>query len=194
MSLYSFEAKLSTSEYGVGRVASALRSTISGIDDVRIATMSEQRLGIDYVARTRRGAEINIDLKSRERGCGRWWKDGPEVALEVWSVTPSQYELVGRGLKLDRSGDGRVGWTLDESKHTHYTLHTFDSVDCDTCYVLPFQLLRSVFKDRLFDWSRTYKVGDQESIGTAGTWGSQCVFVPVGVVLRELTGAMEVAA
>ena len=40
--------------------------------------------GIDYVAKLKNGAEIGIDVKTRDQGASRYWKKcEPDLALET---------------------------------------------------------------------------------------------------------------
>lgn len=135
--------------------------------------------GVDYWATLRGGAVVGIDSKSRTAGCGEFWKhDEPELALEKWSQT-------------GRFGHAQVGWTLDESKQTDYTLHTFDPADSDQAYLLPFQLLRIAFKRNCRGWFRGFFHAKQVSTRNGNTWESECVFVPVSVVLDAITDTMK---
>lgn len=155
-----------------------IRSIIPGCAGVVevVKDLKWQRLGIDYIARLRRGAEILIDGKARERGCSKYWRKGePQLALETWSVIPVD------GLQ------GKAGWTLDETKVTDYTLHTFHPDDTCTVFLLPFQLLRMAFVRNYVAWRKHFKVAVQDS----GRWKSQCVFVPAGVVLLAIQNEMR---
>ena len=139
------------------------------------------KTGVDYIATLRRGAEVYIDHKARENGCRRYWKargDGtlePEIALELWSVMPA-----------NRS-PGKAGWTLDEAKRTHYTLHTFDPEDSKEAFLFPFQILRKTYRQNFAHWNSAFKHGVQDS----GKWKSECVFVPASIVLAGLRRAMQ---
>jgi len=146
--------------------------SISGTD------LALDKRGVDYVATLRRGAEVLVDMKARKMGCSRFWRSGPELALETWSVVPGVRQA------------GKVGWTLDEGKITDYTLHVFDPSDTTLAYLLPFQLLRVAFRLRFRDWYSAYKHATQNS----GRWQSECIFVPADVVLSEVEGVMRYGA
>lgn len=177
---YEFHDKLTFSK---GIVAATCKETIRqmlpGCIEVRHTTTEMDKTGVDYVCVLRRGAEIYIDHKAREPGCRKWWdRDNAgeiDIALEVWSVKP------------EKNRPGKVGWTLDEAKLTHYTLHTFDPSDSLEAYLFPFQLLRKCYRKNYDHWNAVYKHGHQDS----GAWKSECVFVPVHVILTELRKAMR---
>lgn len=148
-----------------------IKAMIDGCASVQVADRNLDRQGIDYIATLRGGAEIFIDAKAREKGCSRFWKSGPEFALEDYSVVPRF------------PGDpGKAGWTLDESKKTHLILFTFDPSDTDDCFLVSFQLLRMAFRRNYRTWKDQYKNDTQQSNG----WKSHCIFVPASVVLDAI--------
>jgi len=147
-----------------------IKDMIDGCVFVSVAPTEMDRQGIDYVAVLRGGAEVFIDAKARDRGCSRYWQDGPELALEDWSVLP------------ENGQPGKVGWALDESKRTHLVLFTFDPSDTDQCFLISFQLLRVAFRRNYNQWRNAYKNDTQTSNG----WHSHCVFVPVGEVFDAI--------
>lgn len=151
-----------------------IADTIPGCASVTATDIATDKTGTDYVATLRRGSEVNIDLKVRDRA-GQYWHDGQEeLALETWSVIPSG------------NHSGKAGWTLDESKTTHYTLHVFHPDDTDRVFLLPFQLLRKAFRQNIEEWKGKFKTARQSS----GSWCSECVFVPAPVVLDAIHAAM----
>lgn len=159
-----------------------IRSMICGCVSVEAVDndVAKQRAGVDYVATLRGGAEINIDHKARSQ-CARYWKQGPELALEKWSVCPHG------------NFAGVVGWTLDESKITDYTLHTF--TETEVVYLIPFQLLRVVTRRNLKLWERQYRTARQRTPRWNGSeYESECVFVPASVVLEAIYDSMWKAA
>lgn len=142
-----------------------------------IKTDEEQdRAGTDYVITLRRGARLMVDAKSRAGGCSRFWRHGPEVALEMWSVLPGgKYGIP--------DGEARVGWTLDESKEIDLILFTFDPDDHVFAYVRPFPLLREAFRRNYRDWRREHKAAPQDNVSPRGSYyQSECVFVPLLIV------------
>ena len=132
--------------------------------------------GIDYIATLRKGAVINIDAKTRERGCSKYWRKGiPELAIEKWSVMPG-------GIYGIDERRAKAGWTIDESKQTHMILYTFDPSDSDAAFLLPFHHLRMAARRMLPHWMNRFKVDVQNS----GSWQSQAVFVPAYEVLLAI--------
>ncbi len=176
MNAYDFRERLAYSVGVVGRdCEETILSLLTGCVYVVKTDTSKDRSGIDYIAKLRGGAEVGIDHKVREKGCARYWRDGePELALETYSVVPVNGQ------------PGKTGWTLDESKQTDYTLHTFDPTDSVFCYLLPFQLLRVAFREHIREWRSKYPCYEQQSYDGDLTWRSQAVFVPVRVVLAAI--------
>jgi hypothetical protein len=124
--------------------------------------------GVDFRAYLRRGSQLNIDVK---------------VALETWSVIENREWGI----------QPVVGWTLDESKDTDYTLHLFDPNDTPEVFLLPFQLLRMSFRKNLFPWIRQFQVSRQFTPPKNGRmgWESECVFVPAAIVLDAIRQEMR---
>lgn len=175
MNEYGFQDKLTFSR-GVRESTDleTIRAMIAGCVSVVKANAELDRIGIDYIATLRRGREIYIDAKARETGCSQYWHNGPELALEIWSVVPQN------------GVDGRVGWTLDEAKQTELVLFTFDPSDHESCYLVSFQLLRMAFRSFLHEWRLAYPSPLQKTRHNGGVWHSQCVFVPVPVVYEAI--------
>jgi len=180
--IFNFTKKLA---YSQGRRLQTDLDTLSvlidGCIDIRKTDTATDKNGIDYIAKLRGGTSIGIDAKTREPGCSEYWKyNEPELAPEIWSVMPGgKY-----GIPRERA---KCGWTLDESKTTDYVFCTFDPVDTDHCYLLPFQLYRMAFRRNVRVWRENYKAAIQDS----GTWQSMCVFVPVHIVLDAIRCEME---
>lgn len=149
-----------------------IRSLLPGTCEVRQSTGDEERLGIDYVATLRRGAQVFIDVKSRRAGCSAYWIHGvPDFGLEVWSVKEQKI----------------TGWTLCEKKQTDLILFIYEAEDCSDCYLVPFQHLRMAFRKHVKEWSTRYKAANQKTITEDGRrWTSSCVFVPAPVVLSAI--------
>lgn len=139
------------------------------------------RAGVDYVVTLRRGARLSVDAKARDVGCRRWWRSGPEIALEVWSVKPG-------GKYQTPPGRAKTGWTLDESKNVDLILFTFHPDDHEFAYARPLPLLREAFRRNLRAWGAVYKTDIQDS----GKWESECVFVPLRVVDAAITAVARV--
>lgn len=171
---YSFDERL---EFSKGRKLETDQATIkemvAGATAVRQSTRNEERLGIDYVATLRGGAEVFIDAKARQAGCSRYWRhQQPELSLEKWSVTPES-----------SGGAGKVGWTLSEVKSTDLILFTFAPDDCLDCYLLPFQHLRLAFRRNVSEWESLFGLKTQS---TDGRYQSACICVPVDLVFDAM--------
>ena len=160
-------------------IESLLMSSITGAVSIRQASLLEDKSGTDYFVELRRGGVVNIDLKIRRKGCARFWKTGPELALEKWSVIPNE------------ENKGITGWTLSEKSSTHYTLHIFDPVDTEMIYMLPFQLLRMAFRQNGARWESQYGRQIQHSTRCGRRWKSESVFVPASAVIEAITERMS---
>lgn len=134
---------------------------------------AEDRAGTDYVIVLRRGAKLKVDAKARDEGCSYYWRAGPEIALEIWSVKPDeQHDL----------RHSKTGWTLDESKEIDLILFTFDRADHEFAYVRPLPLLRETFRRNFGDWRQQYKSKTQKTVRGTRSWQSECIYVPLVVV------------
>ena len=153
-----------------------LRAMFPRAAGVTKTDVAEDRAGTDYVIELRRGARLKVDAKARDKGCRRFWKAGPEVALETWSVRP--------GGKYGQRGV--TGWALDEAKEIDLILFTFDQADHQFAYVRPLPLLRETFRRNYESWGSQYKKDIQDS----RSWESECIFVPL-VVLDQAIEAMS---
>lgn len=152
-----------------------IASMLDGCVSVTKTDAQLDRLGVDYVATLRGGAQVLIDAKAREKGAKKYWRDGPDVALETWSVCPNGKHA------------GKEGWTLCQSKQTDFILFTFDAIDADEVFLASYQLLRTAFARNKEEWMRRYKHARQSS----GGWTSECVFVPWRVVEQALLAAQR---
>jgi hypothetical protein len=161
----------------------SIKSLISGCIDVRKTDVDKDRIGIDYIATLRGGAEILIDAKTRDAGCSKFWKNGPELAPEIWSVMPGgKYNIPKENAK--------TGWTLSESNIVDYIYCTFDPSDSDEIFILPFQLYRIAFRKNLKLWIQKYGLPRPQD---SGRWESRCIFVPADIVLNAITLVMKTA-
>ena len=170
---YSFQDQLKISK-GVSQENDlhTIRYMLDGCVDVSVASLALDKRGVDYVATLRGGAQVMIDAKTRAQGCSRFWQNGPELAIEKWSVVPGgKYKM-----------KGKTGWTLDEAKLTHMILYTFHDSDCRSAYLLPFQSLRMAALRNISAWFDLYKVDQQDS----GRWQSEAVFVPAEIVIQAM--------
>lgn len=172
---HDFDSMLDYSKSGREATdAETIEAIIAGCQSVRKTDLELDRAGIDYIATLRNGGEVTIDAKTRTAGCSRYWQEGPELALETWSVMPCA------------SSPGKVGWTLCEQTAVDYILFTFAPQDSDKVFLYPFQLLRVAFRKNVQIWKSIYKVDVQSS----GSWDSQCVFVPESIVWTAVRDAM----
>ena len=173
--IYSFNERLQFSK-GARQATDGetILSLLDGCVTVEASGIELDKQGVDYIATLRRGAEVYVDAKTRERGCSRFWNGNPELAIERWSVMP--------GGKYNHAFP-KAGWTLDEQKKTDMILYTFHPSDCDIAFLIPFQSLRIAARRHIEQWEKTYKVDVQDS----GSWQSQAVFVPAPVVISAVT-------
>jgi len=180
--IFNFEKKLAYSKgFRLDNDIETLKSLIDGCISVTKTPAEQDKKGIDYIATLRRGAIIKIDAKTRELGCSEYWQNGePELAPEIWSVMP------GGKYKIPRE-KAKTGWTLDESNNVHYIFCTFDPVDTEEVYLLPFQLYRMAFRKNLYIWKEYYKVAIQDS----GSWQSKCIFVPACIIMDAISVEMN---
>ncbi len=159
-----------------------IREMIPGCIHVEKTSTHDDRQGVDYLAHMRRGDVLKIDGKTREKNAEKYWKSGPELALEIWSVAP--------GGKFNIPEDqARVGWTLNTAKHVDLILYTFNPATCAEAYLLPFPLLRSAFYQNLKAWEQRYPPKGQSSWTNSRQWESVCMFVPVDVVIDSINRA-----
>lgn len=162
-----------------------IASMIPGCINVTQTNLKQDRTGIDYIAELRSGRKIGIDLKTRDVGASKFWKNmDPDLALERWSVY---------------YGDGNpgnvVGWTLDARKQTELVLFTFDPEDTISCYLLGFQHLRAAFIKFGAEWLEGRKLWYQ--VTPEFGYKSACLFVPARQVLDGISkisiGASRIA-
>ena len=174
---YDFDERLSFSQGKRGeRDAEILRQAIPHCVDVKKTSEELDRKGIDYIATLKGGAEIGIDVKARDRGISKYWKNGKEdLVLEVWSVCP------------DERNEGQLGWTLSDKTNVDLILYTFDVEDTKSYYLLPYQLLRMAFLRNGRKWLKDYGVRYSHS----KSWSTQVVFVPASVVMDAIRAEMQ---
>lgn len=160
-----------------------LRAMIPGCCDVLKTGEDMDRLHIDYVANLRRGAVLHIDGKTRRPGASRFWspfsrgrrnvpRGEPDIAIETWSVKPTE----------DKKG--RAGWTFDESSDTDLILYTFDPSDTNEVILLSFPLLRVAARTCLKEWSSRFGLSSQQTRADDSSvkWESECILVPAMIV------------
>lgn len=173
--LFSFDERLA---FSYSRILTTdvetIKLMIPGCAHVEQSSREMDRKGADYIAMLRSGRKFTVDAKSRQKGCGSYWKHGePELALERWSVVP-----------CPRFPRGKIGWTLDSSKITDFVLFTFDPSDTELAYLVPFQHLRKAFIRFGKCWLDEY--GPMAQQITDGRYKSACLFVPAIDVLNAI--------
>src|SRR3990172_4723329 len=147
-----------------------IKKMIVGCIKIVKTNTDDDLTGIDYYAYLRGGREIAIDAKRRDKGASKYWKNGhPELALEIWSAIPTEYNK------------GKTGWTLDESKQTELVLFTFE--DIKICYLISFQLLRIAFIKYYPIWKNKYFLPKPQN---SGKWKSQCIFIPITEIFNAI--------
>ena len=169
---YDFNERLKFSKGERGeKDVKFLKQAIKNCISVRETDVETDKKGVDYIATLKGGAEIGIDVKARDKGVSKYWKDGQEdLVLEVWSVYP------------DERNEGKFGWTLSDKTNVDFILYTFDETDSEKCYLLPYQLLRMAFLRNGYEWMKKYGT----KLSNSGTWSTQVVFVPATEVLKAL--------
>ncbi len=174
----NFDERLRFSRTGEKRhsVEKLIEELMPGTISVKKATRELEALGIDWTVVLAGGAEVNYDTKERERGSSRWWRSGePELALETWSVVPSNGQ------------QGKIGWTLNQHSRTDFALFLFHPYDSRRYYSIPFQALRAAFERNLEEWTLKYGPPKPQSTERDGRhWKSECLFVPASVVLAAV--------
>lgn len=157
-----------------------IKSVLHGCVDCVKTDEKTDRKGIDYIATLRKGTRVSIDAKARDKGCSKWWRRRePDLALEIWSVKPS-----------DSCRDGKAGWTLSERSDVDMILFTFDEFDTEICFLIGFQNLRMAFRDNHNEWCERYDVRSQETRENGRRWESECVFVPETVVMDGIVNTV----
>ena len=133
--------------------------------------------GIDYVATLKNGAKIYIDAKTREKGCSRYWRGEPELAIETYSVIKEW-----NGIEI-----GNTGWTFKTDSDVDYILYTFPEKDCKEFFFIPFQLLRKAAIENYHLWKSKFPTKRQAN----KSYQSEAMFVPANVVLEAVTNTMR---
>jgi len=175
--MYAFDERFAFSRGVRGTYdVETIRALVPSAIKVEKTNEIDDRAGTDYVVHLRKGATLRVDAKARDRGASRYWRHGPEVALETWSVMPGgRYDM--------RPDQARAGWTLTEAKNVDLILFTFDPTDCDEVFMVGFPLLRLAFARFYGRWMGEFPPQVQNS----GRWESQCVFVPIDRVFEAMT-------
>ncbi len=160
---YSFSDQLvwSSSLESAAGVADILLEKIPKAIRLEMAKPYDDKNGTDYWVYRSRLPRLSIDLK--RRALDPYVEYGvDDLALERWSVIEQ----------------GKVGWTIDDRKHTDYIFWYFEPTGRNV--LVPFPMLCHVAQQRMDDWMNTYQVATQSTDG--GSYHSRCVFVPRRVV------------
>ena len=173
---YDFAERLEFSLGGnITQDKQIISKILSGCVKVEKTNTTTDKSGIDYIAHLFGGGRINIDVKTRDRGASKYWKQGePELALEIWSVCPKEGQA------------GKRGWTLSDSTQVDYILFKFHEQDSSKVYMLPYQQLRQAFIKNGHEWIKQYGRKKQSS----GDWHSEAIFVPASQVLKGILNEM----
>lgn len=158
---YNFQEKLQGTQ-GVEidkQICRIFRKLFPEINQIRLATIEEDKKGTDYFLDFEQIRSIRIDVKIREQDFGK-----NDLALEVWANMEHE----------------KVGWTRDSQKETDYILWLWK--DTARYHFIPFLLLRRIFEIHFKTWMSQFKTAIQDS----GDWQSQCVFVPVNIIWRAI--------
>ena len=179
--MHDFDERLSFSLGERGkRDAEILRRAIPNCIDVRKTDEETDRKGIDYIVTLEGGAEINVDVKSRDKGISRYWKDGKEdLALETWSVCKTE------------KNEGKIGWTLSDKTNVDFILYTFDESDSKNYYLFPYQLLRMAFKRNKDIWIAKYGRRYAYNFSYNASWSTENVFVPATEIMDAIRAEMK---
>lgn len=152
-----------------------LENYFPDVRSVRKSDIEDDKSGIDYIVTLQSGVEIGVDVKTRDKGCGKFWRNGPELALETWSQKWPKYSQRGNV----------VGWTVDSTKKCQYIMFKFDRADSETVYIMPFQQLNKAFRRNMRTWYRAFKHDEQRQRTAA--YVSECIFVPANIVIDAVT-------
>jgi len=138
-----------------------------GFSHVHQANEKEDQKGGDYLAKDFNGRQVYIDVKRREKGCSKYWKNGiPEVAIE--------FESVCAGGKYNIK-EPRIGWSFDDKKITDWIVYLFDESDFKSALYIDFKLLYAALHEFKNVLTKKYKLKYQDS----GQWESSAMFVPI---------------
>ena len=175
--IYNFEERLNFSQGERGqRDVEILKHAIRNCVDVIKTDVEQDKKGIDYIATLEGGAKIGIDVKARDKGVSKYWKDGEEdLLLEIWSVYP------------DGKNFGKLGWTLSDKTNVDFILYTFDEADSSKYFLLPYQLLRMAFLKNGRKWLKEYGA----KLAHSECWSTQVMFIPARIVLDAIKSEMH---
>jgi len=178
---HDFKEKMEESHKQDTKIQEFLKNYFINCESVTISRkLSEERKGIDFSVHLKTGKRIKIDLKHREKGASKYWQNGPEIALEIWSIKPNSYYYYTN----EEPERQQIGWSLDDSKETDFILYTFD--DIEEKYMISFELLKNALKKNGKSWIKNYKYVEQTTHSGMNTWKSSVLFLPVKVLLSAI--------
>jgi hypothetical protein len=125
-----------------------------------------QHGGIDRIVILQDGTTLYVDQKMRD---GDW----NDFALEYWS-------------DLERKAPGWV----EKDLACDYIAYAFKP--SKRCYLLPFQQLRSAWKEHKQEWLHTFPTFEVQNERNGHRWVTVCVGVPIGVVMEAIKRALIV--
>lgn len=174
---YDFDERLAFSQgQRVNSDIELLKRAIPHCVEVVKTDTETDKQGIDYIVRLEGGAEIGVDVKTRDKGASKYWDYGEaELALELWSVCPVN------------DITGKKGWTLSDKTNVDFILYTFNEADWNKFYLLPYQLLRMAFLHNGHSWVKKYPRKRQ----TSNSWESEAIFIPASVVMEAIKAEMQ---
>lgn len=151
-------------QMGTQKVEEACRSWVPRVIGFRRGTLLQDRSGCDFIIDTP-SASISVDAKFRRRDY-RPLED--DLCLEVWS-------------DVDRQ---KVGWSRDRVKKTDLVCWVW--ADTGRVQVVPFGPLCELMVAMWKHWCHNYRMVDQVSERGGYYWSSQCVFIPLAIIKREI--------
>jgi hypothetical protein len=180
MTLFNFNAQLlmSAGHSPTRDIEDIAKKHFPDATKVYKSTQADDRNGIDWFIERRNHATVTVDAKVRAQDFSKAKPPRDDLALEIWSVIEA----------------GKIGWTLDERKHTDAILWLWK--DSGRYQWMPFLPLRLAFCEYLTEWIKTYKSARQETEYFGRHYHSECIFVPTQVVLdavsEQLAGSLAV--
>ena len=181
---YEFFERLNMSMQGLQLETdiNTLQAYFPDVSCVQKTNIQQDKSGIDYIVTLKTGVQIGVDVKTRDKGCSKYWNNGPEIALEIWSENWPDWA----------KRENKVGWTVDSTKRCDYVMFKFEPTDSKLVYIMPFQQLNKAFRKHMREWDkRGYRRAKQKQKNAA--YYSECMFVPVKVVIDAVKNEFEFA-
>lgn len=171
---FTEQLNMSTERLQLETDAGILMRYFPCVSEVTKTDEETDKSGIDYIVKLKGGSEIGVDVKTRAKGCSKFWKNGPELALEWWSQKWPQ----GSGRQ------NKPGWTSDLNKRCQYVMFKFDEADSKKVYILPFHQLNIAFRKNALAWRDKYRYEIQAQKNA--DYKSSCLFIPASIVLEAV--------